>query len=75
VTKLPDDFELPGFVYNPRFEAELEFIEPNTKAAAQIIHSLEFSLIRDPERGWPVPGTPYRMWPVYDSRGRECVVF
>jgi hypothetical protein len=70
-----DDSELQGFVYSARFEAELEAIEPNSKAAHQIIHSLEFALMRQPERGFPVEGTPYRIWPVYDRHGNEYVVY
>lgn len=70
-----DDSELQGFVYSARFEAELEAIEPDAQAADRIIHSLEFALMRQPERGVPIPGTPYRMWPVYDGHWNEYVVY
>lgn len=70
-----DDSELQGFVYSARFEAELEAIEPDAQAADRIIHSLEYALARHPDRGFPIEGTPYRIWPVYDSHWNEYVVY
>ena len=70
-----DDSDLVGFVYDARFDAELEAIEPDAMSADRITHSLEFALSRNPRLGWPVEGTPYYLFPVYDRKGKEYVVY
>lgn len=60
--------------YNPRFERELKLIEPDPRRAGEVLEALDWALARHPERGFPIPGTPYSVWPVY-LRGRECTVY
>lgn len=61
-------------IRNPRFESELEELKAPLKSKAEVEHALDFALERDPGRGFPVAGGPYRVWPVY-LKGREYVVY
>jgi hypothetical protein len=61
-------------IHSARFDAELEAIEGDARAADQVVHALTWTLARQPERGCPIPQTPMLMWPVY-LRNREYVVY
>jgi hypothetical protein len=61
-------------INSPRFEAELEAIESDPRLADQVLHALSWALARKPEKGFPVPGTNFSIWPVY-IRQREHVVY
>jgi hypothetical protein len=61
-------------IHSARFDAELEAIESDARAADQVVHALTWTLSRHPERGFPVPQTPMLIWPVY-LRNREYVVY
>ena len=52
-------------IHSARFDAELEAIEEDARAADQVVHALTWALCRHPERGFPIPETPYHVWPVY----------
>jgi hypothetical protein len=66
--------DLPEIVRNPRYERELEAISADAREKAQAEHALDFALARDPARGFPLPGTQYRIFPVYID-GLEYVVY
>jgi hypothetical protein len=61
-------------IHSIRFDAELEAIESDARAADQVVHALTWALCRHPERGFPIPQTSVLMWPVY-LRAREYVVY
>ena len=61
-------------VQHHRFERELRKAEPDPRRADEVVSALEFALARHPERGFPVPDTPFSIWPIY-SRGRELVAY
>jgi len=52
----------------------LEAIETDPRRADQVLHALTWALARHPERGFPVPGTHFSIWPVY-LHGLEYVVY
>jgi hypothetical protein len=61
-------------IHSLRFDAELEALETDPRRADQAVHALTWALARHPERGFPVPGTQFSIWPVY-LRGVEYVVY
>lgn len=63
-----------GVIISARFDAELEAIESDVRQADQALHAVSWALARKPERGFPIPGTPFCIWPVYIRR-REYVVY
>jgi hypothetical protein len=42
-------------IHSIRFDAELEKIEGDARAADQVVHALTWALSRHPERGFPIP--------------------
>lgn len=61
-------------IHSLRFDAELEDIERDPRQADQVLHAVSWALARQPESGFPIPGTPLSIWPVY-VRQREYVVY
>ena len=61
-------------VQSHRFERELRKAEPDPRRADDVVSALEFALSRYPERGFPVSGTPYSIWPIY-IRNRELIAY
>lgn len=61
-------------IHSPRFDAELEDIERDPRLADQVLHALTWALARHPATGFPIPGTPLWIWPVY-IKSREYVVY
>jgi hypothetical protein len=69
-----DSADLPSIVRNARYEREMAAIEADEKEKAQAEHALDFGLARDPQRGFPLPGSPYRIFPIY-VEGMEYIVY
>jgi hypothetical protein len=61
-------------IHSLRFDAELEALEADPRLADQAVHALTWALARHPERGFPVPGAHFSIWPIY-LRDLECVVY